>query len=523
MRKNSIVKGTLILTAAGILTRILGFVYRIYMSNILGAEGMGLYQLIMPIYTLAWSISCSGFTTTLSKLTASERAKKEYGNMGLLLKQSVFITTSVGILLTVLLIFTSEYLGLHVFKDERVISSLKILALAFPFMASGSCIRGYFLGLQETMVPAVNQVLEQIVRMAVIYVLAGSFIHKGLEYACIVAVIGSVVEEAFSLVYVVISYYSFKKKNRLFSPPSLSYLGGIAMITSMALPLTGNRVVGSLLSTIENILIPKRLMLYGLSQSEAVSIFGRISGMAMPLIFFPTALLTSLSISLVPAVSEALALKQYKRIQYTVSRSILFATITGMGAAALFVVFSKELGMVLYRQDLSHMLTLLGIMCPLMYIQVVLSGALNGLGQQMFIFCINLVSSAINIAAIYFLVPTSGIDAFILGWFFSLLVVLIMEVSKLKSVFDLSPDILNWFLKPLLSAIASGLFAKLIYSRLAFITLLNVPPNIYKQLQLVLGIAVLFLLYMIFIFISGALTIDDVTSIFKRKKRVRGK
>ena len=103
MSKDSIIKGAVILTIAGIITRILGFAYRIYMSNIIGAEGMGLYQLVLPIYTLAWSIACSGFTTTVSKLIAEEAAKKEYGNISRLLKLSVVITTLIGFILSLAL------------------------------------------------------------------------------------------------------------------------------------------------------------------------------------------------------------------------------------------------------------------------------------------------------------------------------------------------------------------------------------------------------------------------------------
>jgi len=138
LNRKKILTGALTLTAAGIITRILGFVYRIYMSNLMGAEGMGLYQLIMPVYTLAWSIACAGFNTTVSKLTAQERAKGEFGNMTIMLKQSVAITTALGIFLTFALYFGAEILAQYFFADARTVLPLKILSLAFPFMAAGA-------------------------------------------------------------------------------------------------------------------------------------------------------------------------------------------------------------------------------------------------------------------------------------------------------------------------------------------------------------------------------------------------
>ena len=132
-----IVLSTLILTVANLINRLLGFGYRIYMSNLLGPEGMGLFQLIMPVYALAWSISCSGFTTSVSKLVAAEKAKGQTGNMGRILKQALAITTALGLILTIALFFLSDYLAITMFRDERLSMALKILSLSFPFMAAG--------------------------------------------------------------------------------------------------------------------------------------------------------------------------------------------------------------------------------------------------------------------------------------------------------------------------------------------------------------------------------------------------
>jgi len=457
MHKKNIVKGALILTCAGIITRLLGFVYRIYMSNIIGAEGMGLYQLIMPVYMLAWSISCSGFNTTISKLIAQERAKGEYGNMGRILKQSVIITTCLGIILSFSLYFAADFIAAYFFKDMRTVMSLRILSLAFPFMAAGTCVRGYFFGLQETLAPAINQVLEQCVRMAVIYFLAGYFIPRGLEFACAVAVIGVVCEEIISFLYISLSYRRFKSVNKLIKPPTLSPRASLSMIAAMALPLTANRVSASLLTTFENVLIPQRLQAFGMSASQSMSVFGRMSGMAMPLIYFPTALLTALSITLVPAVSEATALKRISNVRQTVSKSILFGCVTGLWAAGLFLSFPHELGSVIYNQPIGDMLFILGFMCPFLYLQIIFSGILNGLGQQVFIFKVSLLTSAINIVFIYFLVPIYGIWAFMFGWFVSLFLACILDISKIRENIHIDLDFINWIGKPLIIAAASGL------------------------------------------------------------------
>ena len=484
------------------------------MSNLMGAEGMGLYQLIMPVYGLAWSISCAGFNTTVSKLTAQERAKGEYGNMGRVLNQSVVITTLLGIGLTVALYYGAGLLADNFFNDTRTFLPLRILALAFPFMAAGTCMRGYFIGLQETKIPAANQVFEQIVRMVVIYFLAARFVPLGLTYAAAAAVIAIALSEVFSFCFVFVSYRVHKKKRRFVKRPSLSSGQAFVLIMGMALPLTGNRVTGSLLSAWENVLIPARLQIYGLTATEAISEFGRISGMAMPLIFFPTAVLTALSVTLVPAVSEAAAARRLDRITGATSKALLFASIIGMGAAALFVFLGHELGLAIYNQQIGFMLRLLGIMCPFIYMQIILGGVLNGLGCQMFIFRNSVISSAISIAFIYLLVPVYGISAFIFGWLVSLVVVIALGIYKVRQFIPLETPFLDWLVKPLAAAAVAGFSARTLADRLFF-------EIVGLRLGLVLAIGVLALVYLWGVVLTGCISWDEVMRLFARKARGR--
>ncbi|MCL1884664.1 MAG: polysaccharide biosynthesis protein [Defluviitaleaceae bacterium] len=512
MNRKKILTGALTLTAAGVITRVLGFVYRIYMSNLMGAEGMGLYQLIMPVYTLAWSIACAGFNTTVSKLTAQERAKGEYGNMSLMLKQSVVITTILGVFLTFALYFSAELMAVYFFGDMRVVMPLQILSLAFPFMAAGTCIRGYFIGLQETKIPAANQVLEQVVRMIVIYFIAAAFVPRGLEYAAAAALIAIVAEEIFSFLFVLIAYKRHKKGRRKLctKTPTFSASQSLVLITAMALPLTGNRVAGSLLTAWENVLIPRRLQMYGLPAAEAISEFGRIQGMAIPLIYFPTAVLTALSVTLVPAVSEAAAARDMRGISFVTTKALLFASVTGMGAASLFIFFSHELGMAIYNQPIGLMLQLLGIMCPFIYMQIILSGVLNGLGCQMFIFRNSLLSSGICIGFILVLVPHFGLVAYIFGWLVSLVVVIALGLLKIRQFMSLEMHFSRWFLRPVVAAAAAGLVARLLADRFFF-------KFAGLRMGLVLAMCVLAALYLAGVVLSGSISWNEIMRLYKRK------
>lgn len=179
MSRKNIITGTLILTCANLITKCMGFFYRVFMSNAIGAEGMGLYQLILPLYMLAWSITSAGFTTTISHLAAQEYIRGQNGNIGRIVKQAVCLSLCASVAVSCVLFFGADSIALSMLRDRRAAFSLRLLALAVPFMAASSCFRGFFLGIQETLVPAFSQVLEQTVRILTIYFLAGILSRAG--------------------------------------------------------------------------------------------------------------------------------------------------------------------------------------------------------------------------------------------------------------------------------------------------------------------------------------------------------
>jgi stage V sporulation protein B len=507
-RKKGIVAGALILTAASVFTRILGFIYRVYMSQTIGAEGMGLYQLVMPIYSLAWAIACSGFTMTISRLVSAENAKGEYGNMGRVLKQCLVITTAVAAVLSAAAFSAADPIANYLLGDGRVTLSLRILAFAFPFMAAGSCVRGYYLGMQESTVPAVSQVLEQVVHMSVIYALAGAFIPMGMEYACAAAVIGIALGEFISFVYVMFSYVAFKRGNKFTKRPSMAPRAVLDMILAMAMPLTLTRVTGSLLTTVENLLIPQRLQMYGLAQAESIALYGKITGMALPLIFFPSAILYALATTLVPDISAASAKNDKARVKYTVNKAMLFTSVIGIGAAAVFIVFADQLGLTIYKQDISSLLIPLGVMCPLWYLSITFSGVLNGMGRQVFMFKNSLAASAINIAFIFFIVPRFGLNAFIAGWMLSLVVSVTAEIVMVRISTGIDVQFLRWFAYPALAALAAALAARLAYTHI-------IGRFFAGYFALITGVALLGALFCGFVLLLGVIRIEDVAALFK--------
>ncbi|MDR1664624.1 MAG: polysaccharide biosynthesis C-terminal domain-containing protein, partial [Clostridiales bacterium] len=210
----------------------------------------------------------------------------------------------------------------------------------------------------------------------------------------------------------------------------------------------------------------------------------------------------------VPAVAEAAATGNAGRRAGTASKAVLFAAIAGFGAASLFVFFPNELGQVIYKQSIGWMLTFMGVMCPLIYIQIVLAGILNGLGMQVFIFRNSLISSGINIAFIYFLIPRFGLAAFIAGWLVSLIIVVALELHKVRENLTLNIAFANWFAKPALAALMSGVAARVLYDQL----LREIAGN---TVGLMISVCALLGMFMLSVMLTGCLVKEDVRRLIK--------
>jgi len=212
----------------------------------------------------------------------------------------------------------------------------------------------------------------------------------------------------------------------------------------------------------------------------------------------------------VPAVSEAAAARRLDRITGATSKAMLFASITGMGAASLFFFFGHELGIAIYNQPIGFMLQLLGIMCPFIYMQIILSGVLNGLGCQMFIFRNSIISSAISIAFIYLLVPVYGLNAYIFGGLVSLVVVIALGMYKVRQFIPLETPFLDWLVKPLVAAAVAGFVARVLADRL----LLEIAG---LRVGLALAIGVLAGGFLLGVVLTGCISRDEVMRLFAKK------
>lgn len=506
MSKKTLITGTLILTGASLITRLLGFGFRLYQSQIMGDEGMGLYQLLFPVYMLLWAASSAGISLAIAKMIAAEVAQGKEGNAVHILRVSLCLSIPFSCILSILLYCFAPWIAKYYLHEPVTTLSLKILACCVPFMSTACCLRGYFQGHQDMSITALAQIVEQTARMTAIYLLAQIMIPKGIAYVCALGVIGMCMGEVFSFIMSFIAYKLRKRKTPL-SPSTLSSKQTFNTLLALSIPITANRFLTSGLQSFENTLIPLNLEKYGLSSHAALGQYGQFSGMAMPLLFFPSMLTSSLAAALVPAISEATASKNTQVLQKTIQASIQFSFLIGIGATALFLTFSSDIALSCYRiAEVGSLLQYLAIICPFLYLQNILTGTMNGLGLQKKTFQTNVLGSLLCIATISYLVPKRGIIGFVFAMLLQSGFVCSMLLTYVLKSVQLTVDLTHWFLLPTLAALLSSFIAKSFYLYL-FAPYCTLPVSTIGAI-LTLGIS-----YLLMLTLLGAFSIKDIKNL----------
>lgn len=425
--KNSLIAGTLLLTLAGFLSRVIGFFYRIFLSRTIGAEGIGIYQLIFPLLALSISLTSSGIQTAISKFAAEKFAAKQSGEAYLCLYAGLFLSITASLLVCVFLCSNADLLAKSYLDEPRCAPLIRIMAYSLPFSAVHACANGYYYGTKKAAVPALSQLLEQLVRVASVYVICLIYTQNGTALSPEIAVWGIVCGEIFSALFC-ITVLPFQKQNGHF-------FGMLHNIALFSLPLTANRVALNFFQSLEALMIPSRLRLFGYTQSEALSVFGILTGMALPMILFPNVLTSSASVMLLPAISEARARHDHALIVKAIKKTIESCMILGFMSTLAFLVSGRLIGTYIFQNTLAGtFICTLSWICPFLFLSTTLTSILHGLGKPTATFILNLLSSGIRILGIYAFVPVFGIRAYLMAMLVSQLFLSVGAVLLLSAI-----------------------------------------------------------------------------------------
>ena len=423
-KRHPLIFGTMILTATGLITRVIGFFYRIYLSRLFGEEGMGIYQLLSPALSLSFSLTAAGYQTAISKFVAAGSARHHSDDLKILFAGAA-ITLPLSLTTNAVLFLAADTIGTFLLKESRTIPMLRILSFSIPFAALHACINGYFYGKKKASVPALTQLLEQFARVGCVFLVTGSDLTAGRTPSINAAVLGLSVGEILSMLVSILCLYlhlyrdssPFSLKNLVPSLPVYRDLLG------MALPLTANRIVLNLLQSIEAVSIPQRLLLYGYDTTTALSVYGVLTGMAMPMIFFPNALTSSVAVLLLPTISENHAKGDRNAVWNDTLRTVKYCSLMGFCCLCCFLFSGKWMGTELFHSELAgHFIVTLGFICPFLYLDTTLSSILQGLGMAGRIFFSNVICLLIRLVFVFFTIPAIGMQGYLWGILVSQLV-----------------------------------------------------------------------------------------------------
>ncbi len=429
--KNShpLIVGTLILTITGLVSRIIGFFYRIYLSRLFGEEGMGLYQLLSPVLSLSFALTAAGYQTAISKLVAEQTAKTNR-----LSRHPMAVGLSISLPLSLLCnavtYFGADFIAAVLLQEPRTAPMLRILSFSIPMSAVHACVNGYFYGIKKAGIPAASQLLEQISRVGCVFIVTARYLGTSRPPTIAVAVLGLTVGEFCSMLFSLAAIrqdngavphlrLSNRKAGEMPALPRQGLresLGLYRGLLSMALPLTANRIVLNLLQSVESVSIPARLRIYGYDTTTALSVYGVFTGMAMPLIFFPNALTSSVAVLLLPVISENYALGNHRAVRQAALKTVKYCGLMGLCCMAGFLLLGNWAGTTLFHSPLSgYFITALGIVCPFLYLDTTLSSILQGLGKAGHIFVMNVVCLLIRLGFVFFAIPRFGISGYLWG------------------------------------------------------------------------------------------------------------
>ncbi len=427
-RKMPIFYSALMLTGVNLLLRLVSTSFQVYISGRIGAAGVGLLQLVLSVGALAMTAGMAGVRTGTMYLTAEELGKKRPGNVKWILSGSIGYSILFSGSVCLLLFFCAPALAQHWIGDIRTVDAIRCLACFLPVSCLCGVMTGYFTAANRIGTLAAVEIAEQLCSMGVTMIFLIFWAGTDPARACQSVVLGSGIGACLTLVCLTV----LRLKERVKSDPPIPVR---KRLLQCAIPLALADDLRSGISTAENLMVPKRLALYP-SSTDPLAAFGTVCGMVFPVLMFPAAILFGLAELLIPELARCAAAGSHRRIQYLVSRSLRISLLYGCLFSGLMYLLADELCIALYNDpDAGMYLRRFSLLIPMLYCDAITDAMTKGLGQQKACVRYNILTSSMDVALLYILLPKFGMQ----GYFFSFLVThLINFVFSLRRLFKIT-------------------------------------------------------------------------------------
>lgn len=398
----------IILTCTSLILRTIGMFFNIYISNKIGSESVGVFELVMSVYFFFITFSLSGINLACIRIVSEELAYGNDKNIKPATRKCLFFSLTFGLFSGLTLFIFAPYISSIFLHNKVSCFPFYVISLSLPFVAMSSCINGYFSAIRQVKKTAFVQIIEQIIKISIICFLFNLLAPESVDFAIISLVVGETISEACSFF---ILYFLYKlNQRRLEQTRSFSKHNFSKRILRISVPVAITSYIRSGLSTIKQLLIPLRLEKSGLSCKEALSQYGLINGMVFPLILFPNIIITTFSNLLVPEFSYYNTRSENGKMNKMLNLIFKYSFIFSFCIIGIFLCFSDSFSILFYNNiEISKYIK---ILCPLlvfMYLDSIIDSILKGLDKQVKVMGINILDLLTSITFIYFLLPIKGI------------------------------------------------------------------------------------------------------------------
>ncbi len=491
------------LTASALIMRAVSVIFNVYISNAAGSEAMGLFSLLGSIYAFSMTLAMAGINLGVTRLVSDALALNDTRGARRAATVSIAVCTITGALAALLLYFSAPALGEWVLSDMRAVRPLRLLAVTLVPVAISSCLSGYFIAVRRVKVNAAFGIVSQFVKIGATLLLLSFFVDLGTEQACLALVAGGAVAEFFSLG---ISFLLYLIDRRKLTPGQkgtvVGHTGMTKKLLGITMPVTISACIRSALSMFQHILIPKGIQKSGRSWSSALSSYGALHGMALPLLLFPSALIISFSGLLIPEISECCAQNDTARLKRTAYRTLSLSLFFSVGVSGIMLFFSHELGIAFYNNEETALyIRVLAPLIPVMYIDSAVDAILKGSGHQVYSMNINIIDTLTACIFALTLIPKMGIWGYVISIYATEIMNTTLSLIKMLSISKMRPRVWRQVGLPILCIIGAANISRLLFAVLSF--------PISENITLILQITFSSVLYVFLLKITGTIGLEE--------------
>lgn len=488
MEKDSFVRNSFLLTISNITTGVLGFIFSIYLSKLIGPVGIGLYGLVMPIYNLFICLMTAGIIAAISQVSAIYKAKNQYNNITKTIKTVASFNVIWAAFIGVMVFFLAPYISKYGIHDMRTVNAIRVTCPAMVFIAISNILKGYFYGISKIVVPSFIDILEKAMRIVTIALLISIFKANSITSLVTLAYVSLAIGELQSLILLFCYYKNISRKAPLSTakPERASQL--LFNVFIIAFPLCINGFLGNLFGTASTLLVPRRLVSAGFDSVTALGMIGKFTGMALTIVTFPMIVIMSINSLIVPDLSETLSRGDYYNATVRIKKIIKIAFLLGLATTVICNIIPDSLGQMFYsRGDLGEYIRIASLSAPIFFTSSTMFGILNGLNKQGVILRNSLIVSILELICLFIFIGIPGVN--IMGYGITLF--LTSSVSLFINLREVQKHIY-------LDLSKSNISIFLLLSVLIFMILRLFTNNFLSDLFIIKNLVIISLTFLIF-------------------------